>query len=306
MTASVLRQAERACEKAEQRAIAARAALSKSAVKDGRLMGLLGSTDPRRVQYEAATRAAFDAERELTQAREVLEKARRSNGFAAPDRKGARAELSEALADEKRTVAAIGKNQRAIENARRMVTQAEQRAEQAGAVVEKARRRDAQAAAQAAAGSDTAPASVHVPKARAAQEAAADQLEAARSARAALGQKEGELEVALRKAREGVGQAIDAVLRAELGLPRILAEAAKLQAALTSKRLLLRLVIWERLVNKDDELREAILQLLRTPLPGPVGESGSELAVWSEHPSAVALGELRKRLAAGADAAVSV
>jgi hypothetical protein len=95
MTARALHAAERRAEQAERAVIAARVAVNKASVRDGRLMGLLASNDPRRVAYEQATAAARQAEAKADEARKRVEEVRRQNGLKPSV---ARAELKAAVA----------------------------------------------------------------------------------------------------------------------------------------------------------------------------------------------------------------
>jgi hypothetical protein len=305
MTATVLHRAERHCEQMEKAALQARGALQKASVRDGRLMALLPKADPRRVAFEAASIAARQAEEKAIAAREALEKVRKSNGAAAPTKGAVRAALAEAIAQVAKYERGIVSNTKAIERARSMRTAAEEHLTAMSKAVEKAKLRDAEAMAKAAAGTGIAPVSA-MTKARAAEQEAIDALEMVKAGRGALDEKERLLEAALVQARTRINEAVNAVLRAELRLPQVLAEASRLQDELLSKRLLLRTVVFDRLVGNDDPLRGDILALLRVPLPGPVSESGAEIAAWQSHPAATALAELRAALAVDPDAGVSL
>jgi hypothetical protein len=301
MTASALHQAERACEKAEQRAITARAALNKSAVKDGRLMGLLGSTDPRRVQYEAATRSAFDAERELQAAREALEKVRSANGSGVPAKGAVRAALSEAITCEARARRRIAENERAQERARTLVNEAQRQLVKAEGALERAKAGDMAAAMRAAHGGK--PVTTLAAKMRKLQEAAADRVESMTAARAKLAEQVGELEAEHASAKRDLEAAVVAVVRDEVPLKRLVEETVRLQEQLVAKRLVLRALVWDGVIKEP--ARASVLAVLRAPLPLPIGDA-VELNNWSQHASALALSELRAKLCVDASAAIDL
>jgi hypothetical protein len=296
-TAKSMHAAERHVEICERAALAARSAVLRASTRDGRLMGMLASNDPRRIAYEKATAASFEAERKATAARERVEQLRRAS-IPKPSVQETRAELKAAIANELKTRRAIARHETAIETSRSMLTAAEDRLSAATAAIERAKQSDANAVAKAAASSGKAPASV-LPKVRAAEESARDQLEAARAARRALEDKRAEIERAHETAKRKVETCINGVLRCELPIAKLIDRCAADHATLVSRRLVLQQILRDGLADGDLKDRARAV-LYDGTLPGD--PAMVDLRDWSRATAVTAWAGMRKQLAADAGA----
>jgi len=179
VTARAIAAAETDLRKAEQSAIHARGMLQKATVRDGRLMSMLPSSDPRRRSFEDATRECAIAERQAHEARAKLDRLRSANGGGKPSVKQARLNLATAIEHEKRARSAVKRNAAAMEKAADEARTARAQLEHAEAGAEEAKA-ETTAAAMA--------------KARSKLTAAEDVAQAAANMRAKLEQKAAELD----------------------------------------------------------------------------------------------------------------
>jgi DNA repair exonuclease SbcCD ATPase subunit len=283
VTARAIAAAEGDLRKAEQAAIHARTALQKASVRDGRLMSLMPSNDPRRRSFEDATRDCMQAERAAHEARAKLDRLRSANGGGRPSVKAARATLATAIEHEKRARSAVKRNQAAIEKARDEARTARAQLEHAEAGAEEAKT-ETTAAAMA--------------KARSKLTAAEDAAQAAANMRAKLEQKQGELDRAAEDTGRQVQACVDAVIRAELSIGDLLAETARLTERLVTKRLLLRGIGFFETTSAEE--RRVIQEAVTAPLPGMPAEGHQ----FEQHPTVLAVKQMRAALAADATAPV--
>jgi hypothetical protein len=304
VSAQALHAAERRAEAAERAVVLARQQVSKASVRDGRLMGMLASNDPRRVAYENATAAPRSAEAKAEQARRNVEELRKRNGL----RPGvARGELKIAVAAMRKAERAVENGRKAVERADTTAAHAAARFAQASTAVERAKETDTKAAVKAAEQGKAPPASV-MRRAREVESFTQDELHAAQAAVDDLKTRQGEHESAVRYAKDKVQRAVAAVLRAEAPVKRLIEQTAKMQEELVGKRVLLRHLIGrlglENLIA-DAATREAAAALLRRELPAPQGEAYQH-EDWDEHPASLAFEKMLARLAADGDAELDV
>ena len=284
VTARAIAAAETDLRKAEQSAIHARGMLQKATVRDGRLMSMLPSSDPRRRSFEDATRECAIAERQAHEARAKLDRLRSANGGGKPSVKQARLNLATAIEHEKRARSAVKRNAAAMEKAADEARTARAQLEHAEAGAEEAKA-ETTAAAMA--------------KARSKLTAAEDVAQAAANMRAKLEQKAAELDRAAEDAGRKVQAAVDAVIRAELSVGELLAETARLTERLVVKRLTLRALSFFETTSAEE--RRAIQDTIITaPLPGMPGEAHQ----FAQHAVVQTIAEMRAQLAADATAAV--
>jgi hypothetical protein len=306
MTARALHAAERRAEQAERAVIAARVAVNKASVRDGRLMGMLASNDPRRVAYEQATAAARQAEAKADEARKRVEEVRRQNGLKPSV---ARAELKAAVAAMRKAERTVANNLKAIERADTTAADAAARFEKAQAAIEKAKNTDTQAAVRAAQQGETPATSSVMYRARNIERFAEDGLAAAKAAHADLTARQPELESEVRYARDDLERAIRAVIASEAPVRRLIEQTARLQEQLVHKRVLLRHLTEGNLIEgyliADEATREAAETLLRRELPAPQGERVQH-EDWDEHPASLAWDKMLAKLATDADAELDV
>jgi hypothetical protein len=284
--------AERAAERAERAANAARAALG---VRDGRLMRMLPTNDPRRVEYERAAAAALAAEREAAEARKHVESMRRTK----PDATHARATLKGAISVARRAATAALSNQQAIERSSVMISDAEGKLESATAATAKARERASVGAEKAARTGKPIALDDAIHDAMRNEQTAHALLDALQRALANLQAKQPDLDAAHERAQQTVLAAVDDVLRAELPVQHILQEATTLQEQLTAKRLQLRRVLHESLIV-DQQQQKAVAALFAHQLPGKVGDV--QYQDWEKHPTTQRWRAMREALAHDADA----
>jgi DNA repair exonuclease SbcCD ATPase subunit len=297
-TARALTAAENALREAERRAIAARGALQKASVRDGRLMSLMPSNDPRRKTFEDASRNCVVADRVAHEARARLERLRSANGGGAPSVKQARLDLAAAIEAAQSVHRAAMKNKAVIDCSYTQSAAARKKLEAAERAVARAGDDDVEAAAQAVAHNRPPPA-LTLAKAQAKVADAESAVEQIRVGRQRLEQKQGELERAHEDARRAVWAAIDNVLRAELPLADLLATNERLTAALTASRLALRM--WAHFANSDE--RRVIQQAITALLPGTFGEGEHH---FNGHPVNKAIAEMRAALEADAAAPIEI
>jgi hypothetical protein len=295
MSAGALRSAERRAESCERAAVAARAALAEASDRDGRLMTMLASNDPRRIKYEAAFATARQAERAAEEARQRVEQAREATA-PKPD---ARLALKAAIAAAAKAERAIENNSKAIERAKELAGKAAGSFEQAQADVAKAKDMDAASMAKAAR-TGAPPAASMMRDARLAEQAAEDELMAARAGVQKLEQRQPDVEREHQAAQRNVAVAVDAVIRREMDVKRLLEEAERVTAELIERRLTLRALISAHLVTGEEE--KTALRVLHAEMPGPLGSI--EYVDWRAHPAALRFAELRKALSADADAPI--
>jgi chromosome segregation ATPase len=269
--------------KAEQAAIHARTALQKASIRDGRLMSLMPSNDPRRRSFEDATRDCAIAERQAHEARARLDRLRSANGGGKPNVKQARLNLATAIEHEKHARGAVRRNVAAMEKA----------ADEARTA--RAQLEHAEAGAEQAKGETTA---VAMAKARSKLTAAEDAAQAAQNLRAKLEQKAAELERAADDATREVQAAVDAVIRAELPLAELLDESARLAERLTVKRLVLRALSFFPTATAEE--RRVVQEAITMLLPGVPGEGHQ----FEQHAVLTAVADMRAALASDATAPI--
>jgi hypothetical protein len=295
-TAKAISAAESDCRRLEQLAIKARNMLAKASVRDGRLMAMLPSRDPKRVAFEKASSEAMAAERQAQEARAKLERLRSANGGGSkPSVKQARMALEAAIIGEKRARAAAEKNRTAIDNSYTQSAAARRKLEAAERDVEKAPEDDAEAAAKAVAAGRSPPAPT-LAKVKAKVADAESAVEAIRTGRQRLEERQQQLEVAVANAKRQVEDAANAVLKAECPVERLVAEACKLTEPLVAVRIKLR--HWHAFATGAE--REQIEMVLRERMPGTPAE------YYGEHPTSNAITAARTALMADATAEVDL
>jgi hypothetical protein len=296
MTARTLHAIEAAASRAEQAALAARSALAQATVLDPRMMQMLSPSDERRRRFDAASVAALKAQRVAEVAQERLVQMRK----ASEPKPDARLALKAAIAGAAKAERAIEHNHRAVERARERAGEAAQRFEEAQAGVARAKDIDAAGMARAAR-TGAAPAASVMRDARMSEQAAEDELMAARAGVQKLEQRQPDLEREHQVAMRNVEKLADAVIAAELPAG-LVEEAAKMQAEFVHRRVILREILDAGLL--DQPAKDAALALLREELPG--APDAVEFQDWQRHPAAIAFVEMRKRLATDADAVIAI
>jgi chromosome segregation ATPase len=284
-TAKALSAAERAAEQADKAAMHAREALSRATVRDPRTMSFILSTDPLRIEFERATIAARNADAKAAAARERLGKLRAGNGKADPGE--ARAALKAAIAEVSRTEKAASANRAEIERKRVLAARTRDELERAEAGAEQAND-ETTAAAMA--------------QARGKLAAAEDAARAAQNMHRRLQQKQRDLDGQAESAREKLAQAVNAVIKHELPVRKLLARTQQAHDQLAALRVILRKLLWDKLLDGDD--KGAAEAMLRAELPPPIGQ-GSWIN-WDATPEGKAWGAMRQALAGDAAAAVAV
>jgi hypothetical protein len=297
VTARAIAAAETDLRKAEQAAIHARTALQKASIRDGRLMSLMPSNDPRRRSFEDATRDCAIAERQAHEARAKLERLRSANGGGKPSVKVARAALEAAITAAKRATSAAERNKAAIEQGRDASIAATKRIEAAERKVEQAGEDDIAAAAKAVAAGKLPP-PPGMEKARAKVREAEEARERIRVGRQRLEEKQRELDRVAANAKAAVESAIGGVLRAEVPLEQLIQQVSTLADQLAAAQL----VLIHCRTFVDAQERELINSVLRERLPGML----SELVQYPEHPVTKRINALRQALAADATAEVDL
>jgi len=283
VTARAIAAAETDLRKAEQSAIHARGMLQKATVRDGRLMSMLPSSDPRRRSFEDATRECAIAERQAHEARAKLDRLRSANGGGKPSVKQARLNLATAIEHEKRARSAVKRNAAAMEKAADEARTARAQLEHAEAGAEEAKA-ETTAAAMA--------------KARSKLTAAEDVAQAAANMRAKLEQKAAELDRAAEDAGRQLQAAVDGVMRAELPLAELLDESARLAERLTVKRLVLRALSFFPTATAEE--RRVVQEAITMLLPGVPGEGHQ----FEQHAAVMAIKQMRAALATDSTAAI--
>jgi hypothetical protein len=137
-------------------------------------------------------------------------------------------------------------------------------------------------------------------KTQAKEKAAIAQVALARVAHASLEGRQRELDGAASYAREKQSRVIDAVLRHEVPVRKLLARTRQVHDQYVGLRVELRKALFEQLIEGDD--KAAAEQLLRAELP-PHPERGSPVD-WNATPAARAWDAMRAALAADADAPI--
>jgi hypothetical protein len=295
---TALQQAERACEKAERRAIAARRDVSDVA-PDSRLLGTLNPSHPLRVQWTKAKATAEQAERAADEARAKLE------ALKAPKDKSprkAREALRSAISSAASAARAASRRSSAVQRAEQMVTDAHRQVEASTAALEKAGEQDAKkAAAAAASGKKVAPVST-IAKRKTELEAAEAALEAARAGREQLEAEGSELTAAANEAKQKIEAAITDVLKAELPVQAMIQRCSEAQAELVRRRIALRELVRSGVATKDE--KSEIERLMHEVLPVPYGDVELWGTRWNEHAVAQSWAKLRAKLAHDPDAAL--
>jgi hypothetical protein len=297
VSARAIASAETDLRKAEQAAIHARTALQKASVRDGRLMSLMPSNDPRRKTFEEASRNAVVAERAAQECRGRLERLRSANGGGKPNVKQARMTLEAAILAAKRATSAAQKNRAAIEQGLDASIAATKRIEAAERKVEQAGEDDIDAAAKAVAAGRLPPAP-GLEKARAKVQEAEEARERIRVGRQRLEERQAEFDGVAANAKAAVESAINGVLRAEVPLEQLMAQVSTLTDQLAAAQLVL--LHWRSFVDAQE--KEQVNAVLRERLPGMLGE----LVQYPEHPVTQRINALRQALAADASAEVDL
>lgn len=227
----------------------------------------------------------------------------RDNAERSPERQ----QLADAIAEVTKAERDLHEAQATVERARKIVSDATDQVEKAEAETRKAQQGRARGLA-AAASQGTAPVQDRALRnARADEQDARDQLEAAQSA---LAEVEGGLTDAkaeLERARQGVRAAADDVLRAA-PIPALLAEAQKVQAELIERRLALRYLLGKELVRKPqtEPVWDFLNENLMPGAPAIRGIGGGfgsmENRAWDHHPRVQAWANAREALLSDPDA----
>jgi exonuclease VII small subunit len=294
MTAKALHSAERAAEQADRAALHAHEVLRKVTTRDPRTMPFADRLT--RIEFEKADAAARNADTEAAAAHARVAKLRAGNGGGGkPSTKQVRLGLAAAVAAEKRAKAAAEKNRAAIDGSFAQSAAARRRLEAAERNVEKVPEDDAEAAAQAVARNRRPPAPT-LAKARAKVAEAESIVEQIRTGRERLEQRQQQLEVAVANAKRQVEDAVNAVLKAECPVDRLVAEACKLTEPLVAVRIKLR--HWHAFATTAE--REQIETVLCERLPGMPGE------YYGEHPTSKAITAATTALMADATAEVDL
>jgi hypothetical protein len=283
VTARAIAAAETDLRKAEQAAIHARTALQKASVRDGRLMSLMPSNDPRRKTFEDATRDCAIAERQAHEARAKLERLRSANGGGKPNVKQARLDLATAIQDDRRAKSAV----------KRIAAEREKAADERRAA--RSQLEHAEASAEQAKGETTAAA---MAKARSKLTAAQDADQAAQNKEAKLDQKAAEAAHASDHTARRVQSCVDAVTRAELPLAELLDESARLAERLTVKRLVLRALSFFPTATAEE--RRVVQEAITMLLPGVPGEGHQ----FEQHAVMTAIAQMRTQLASDSTAPI--
>jgi hypothetical protein len=99
-------------------------------------------------------------------------------------------------------------------------------------------------------------------------------------------------------------RAIDGVLRTA-PIKRLIEETAKLQDELVGKRVLLRLMLSEKLIG-DEALKKAAEELLSRALPTEQRMEPGHHENWDKHPASLAWDKMRQKLAHDASTPLDV
>jgi hypothetical protein len=297
VTARAIAAAETDLRKAEQAAIHARGMLQKATVRDGRLMSMLPSADPRRKAFEKASSEVMTTERVAQEARAKLDRLRSANAGGKPNVKAARLALEAAIAAEKRARSAVHKNREAAEQGLDASIAATKRIEAAERKVEQAGEDDIDAAVKAVAAGRLPPAP-GLEKARAKVQEAEEARDRIRVGRQRLEERQVEFDGVATNAKAAVESAINGVLRAEVPLEQMIQQVSTLTDQLAAAQLVL--IHWRTFV--DTQEKELINAVLRERLPGMLGE----LVQYPEHPVTKRINALRQALASDATAEVDL
>jgi hypothetical protein len=257
--------------------------------------------DQERVAFQKADAVARAADAKADAARERLAKLRAGNGKAATG--DARATLKAAIAEVGRADKAAAANRKGIERASELVRESRSAAERAATAVGKATERTAADAGRALlAGKSITVVNTALDKARAREKAAAEQAAMAQVAHANLEGRQRELDNAASTAREKREKAIDVVIKGELPLRKLLAETQEVQDRYIYLRVILRKLLWEKLL--DDEGKHVVDQLMRAELPESPDQG--TLMNWNQTDAARAWDAMRQQLATDPDATVEI
>jgi len=212
-----------------------------------------------------------------------------------------REELARAIDALRRAERAEQANRAGLERADDLVLDAKARLSEARSQVDKAREADAKAVGKALKAGTTPASNGALQKARRAEEAAADHLASAETARDDLKRAVPELDGATKTARQRVEQLANAVIKSEVPAKRLIEEAEAATAALIEKRLVLRVLLgFGNDLIVDEEQKARVRRVLGADMPGALGSV--QFQDWSQHPVSVAFAQMRQRLAADADA----
>ena len=298
-TAKAITTAESAVQAADRAALHAHEALCKMTTRDPRTMSF--APDQERVAFQKADAVARAADAKADAARERLAKLRAGNGKAATG--DARATLKAAIAEVGRADKAAAANRKGIERASELVRESRSAAERAATAVEKATERTAADAGRALlAGKSITVVNTALDKVRAKEKAAAEQADMAQVARENLESRQHELDGAAETAREKLGRAIDAVIKRELPLRRLLARTREVHDEYAGLLVILRRLLFERLVEGED--KSAVEVSMRALLP-PHPDQGSPID-WNQTDAARAWAAMRQALADNADVPIKI